>query len=231
MHFGRTSYMDVKEIAAASAVKLVKDRQIVGLGTGTTMRYALKEIAKRIYEDELEILCIPSSFDTQFLAIERGIPLTSLEEHQSIDIAIDGADEMDENLNLIKGRGAAQTREKIIAKHAKRFIVIMDESKIKKKLSMPVPVEVLPFAWKVVEKELKKLKGTSNLRKAENKAGPVITDNGNFILDVDFGEIRNPKKLEEEINAIAGVIENGIFPDMASEVHVGTKKGVVIKHR
>ncbi len=223
--------MDLKEIAAASAVKLIKDGQIVGLGTGSTMRYALKEIARRIYENELEILCIPSSLDTQFLAVESGIPLTSLEEHQSIDIALDGADEVDGNLNLIKGGGAAHTREKIIARHAKKFIVIIDESKIKEKLIMPVPVEVLPFAWKVVEKELKKLKGISKLRKAESKAGPVITDNGNFILDVDFGEIRNPKKLEGEINAISGVIENGIFAGMASEVHVGTKKGVIIKRR
>lgn len=223
--------MDLKEIAAASAVKLIKNRQVIGLGTGTTMRYALKEIAKRIYRDELDILCIPSSLDTQFLAVENGIPLTSLEEHQSIDIAIDSADEVDDDLNLIKGGGAAHTREKIIARHAKRFIIIVDESKLKKKLSMPVPVEVLPFAWKVVEKELKKLRGVSNLRKAGNKAGPVITDNGNFILDADFGEIRNPKKLEEGINAIAGVIENGIFADIVSEAHIGTKKGVVIKRR
>ncbi len=221
--------MNLKEIAAASAVKLIKDGQIVGLGTGSTMRYALKEIARRIYEDELEILCIPSSLDTQFLAVESGIPLTTFEEHQSIDIAIDGADEADGVLNLIKGGGAAHTREKIIARHAKRFVVIVDESKVKNKLSMPVPVEVLPFAWKVVESELKKLKGIPKLRKAESKAGPVITDNGNFVLDVDFGEIRNPKKLEEEINAIAGVIENGIFAGMASEVHVGTKKGVIVK--
>lgn len=221
--------MDLKEIAAVSAVKLVKDGQIVGLGTGATMRYALKEIARRMYEDELEILCIPSSFDTQFLAVESGIPLTTLEEHQSIDIALDGADEVDGDLNLIKGGGAAHTREKIIARHARKFIVIVDESKVKTKLSMRVPVEVLPFAWKVVEKDLRKLRGTSVLRTAANKAGPVITDNGNFILDVDFGKIRNPKKLEEEINAIAGVVENGIFAGMASEVHVGTKKGVIIK--
>ena len=195
------------------------------------MHYALKEIARRIYEDELEVLCIPSSLDTQFLAVESGIPLTSLEEHQSIDIVIDGADEVDRDLNMIKGGGAAHTREKIIAGRARRFVVIVDESKIKKRLSMQVPVEVLPFAWKVVEKELKKLKGISKLRKADNKAGPVITDNGNFILDVDFGEIRNPKKLEGEINAIAGVIENGIFAGMASEVYIGTRKGVVIKRK
>lgn len=224
-------HRDLKEIAAISAVKLIKDEQVVGLGTGSTVYYVIKEISNRIYEDELKVLCIPTSIKTQLLAIENKIPLTSLYEYQEIDISIDGADEVDKHLNLIKGGGAAHTREKIVASCSKKFVVVVDESKLSENLSKPVPVEALPFSWGVVKERLKYLKGIAELRISKEKAGPVITDNGNFILDVSFGAIRNPKKLEGEINSIIGVIENGIFPGMTSEVHVGTKEGVKILRR
>lgn len=218
----------LKHAAAKSACSLVKDGQVLGLGTGSTMTYLIEELSRRVYEEELEVTCIPTSRGTELLAREKGLPIATLEEHHPIDLAIDGADQVAGNLDLIKGGGAAHTREKIVASLARRFIVIVDEGKLSEKLSLPVPVEVLPFSWKAVAEELREMKGRVELRQGSGKAGPVITDNGNYVLDVAFGVIENPGKLEAEINLIKGVIENGIFPGMAHEVHVGTKNGVKV---
>ncbi|MFQ6137408.1 MAG: ribose-5-phosphate isomerase RpiA [Candidatus Hydrothermarchaeales archaeon] len=218
--------MNLKELSAISAVKLVEDGQILGLGTGSTMYYAIREIGRRIREEGLEILGIATSIATEKLAKENGIPLTTLQEHQGIDIDIDGADQVDKDLNLIKGGGGAHFREKIVALCAKKFVVIVDESKLVEKLDMPVPVEVLPFAWRIVSNSLGGLNGNPKLRLLNDQ--PFITDNKNLILDVDFGVIRDPGNLEGEINSIVGVIENGIFTGLTSEVHVGTRDGVKI---
>jgi ribose 5-phosphate isomerase A len=218
----------LKQAAARSACSLIKDGQILGLGTGSTVAYLIEELSRRVYEEELEVTCIPTSRGTELLAREKGLPLTTLEEHRDIDLAIDGADQVARSLDLIKGAGAAHTREKIVAVLARRFIVIVDEGKLSEKLSLPVPVEVLPFSWKAVAERLGAMKGRAELRQGSGKAGPVITDNGNYILDAAFGVIENPEKLEAEINLIKGVVENGIFPGMAHEVHVGTKNGVKV---
>lgn len=221
----------LKQAAAQSACSLIKDGQILGLGTGLTVNYLIEELSRRIYKEEFEIACIPTSDGTELLAREKGIPLATIDERRDIDLAIDGADQVARSLDLIKGGGAAHTREKIVAALARRFVVIVDEGKLSEKLSLPVPVEVLPFSWRAAAERLEAMKGRAVLRQGYRKAGPVVTDNGNYILDVDFGVIENPEKLEREINLIKGVIENGIFPGMAHEVHVGTKNGVKVLRR
>lgn len=215
--------MDLKEVAAASAVSLVRDGQILGLGTGRTVGRALKLLARRIRDEELEIMGVPTSIATEKEARRLGIPLTTLQEHPALDLDIDGADQVSRRLDLIKGGGGAHFREKIVALASKKFYVIIEEGKLAEALDIPVPVEVLPFSWSLTRKWLDAKGADSKLRKVGGK--PVVTDNGNFILDADFGRIEDPKALEAEINSISGVVENGIFADMACEVHVGTKKG------
>jgi ribose 5-phosphate isomerase A len=220
---------NLKLEAAVSACRLIRDGQVVGLGTGSTVSYLIYELSQRIKEEELKLLGIPTSKGTEALAREAGIPLTTFEEHRNIDITIDGADQVSAKLDLIKGGGAAHTREKIVATQAKRLVIIVDEGKLSEKLNIPVPVEVLPFSWKVTAGLLAAMGGKPSLRGL--KSGPVITDNGNYILDVDFGEIRDPENLESRINSVIGVVENGVFPGMAYEVHVGTANGVKILRR
>lgn len=218
----------LKRIAAESAVREVHDGDVVGLGTGSTTYYAIRALGERVREEGLSIKAIPTSVDTRIHALEFGIPITTFEEFEQVDIAIDGADQISEKLELVKGGGGALFREKVVASNAKRFIVIADESKLTKRLNMPVPIEVLPFAWRVAERALIKMGAkTVAMRQAKGKVGPLITDNGNYILDADFGKIYEPEKLETEINKIVGVLENGLFPSsMVSEVHLGTKQGV-----
>ncbi len=218
--------MNLKEMAAVSSVSLVRDGQILGIGTGSTVHYALGELARRIREEGLEVLGIPTSIATEGSARELDIPLTTLQEHPRVDLAIDGADQVDRGLDLIKGGGGAHYREKLVALASERFVVIVDGSKVSEELNIPVPVEVLPFSWSLAEKGLRDMGGKPELRLSGGK--PFLTDNGNFILDVEFGVIEDPKRLEGEINSIAGVNENGLFPGLAQEVHVGTKGGVKV---
>lgn len=214
--------MELKRIVGYEAAGLVEDGDVVGLGTGSTTHYFIKKLGERVKEEEIEVMGIPTSYQSFFLANESGIPLTTLNEHD-IDIAIDGADEVDPDLNLIKGGGAAHTMEKIVDSSAARFVVIVDSSKMVNQLgSMPVPVEVLPEALRIVRRKIELMDGSPNLRMAERKDGPVVTDNGNFVLDVTFEGIGNPWDLEVELNSIPGVVENGIFSGLADEVLVGT---------
>ena len=219
--------MNLKELAAKSAVGLVKDGQIVGLGPGSTAEFAIKEIARRIKDEGLDVVGIPTSIATERMAESLGIPLSTLKEHPEIDIDIDGADQVDGVLQLIKGGGGAHTREKAVAKHSARFVVIVDETKIVDTLNMPIPVEVTPDSWKSVAKELNSLGGAPKLRIISQE--PFITDNDNYVIDADFGALTGPGALEKDINSIKGVIDNGIFVGLASEVHIGTESGVKIK--
>ena len=209
--------------AAVEAVNNVERDMVVGLGTGRTVEYAIKEMGRKVREEGLEILGVPTSYQTLHLAVKEGIPLTTLDEHPLLDSAIDGADEVDSRLNLLKGAGGALTREKIVDANARIFIVIVDEDKLVDKLGKnhQVPVEVLPFALAPVELSLKRLGGKPLLRLGEKKMGPVITDNGNFIVDVDFGLIENPEELDREIHQVPGVLETGLFPGFADIVYVG----------
>lgn len=214
-----------KKAAAIEATKLVKSGQVVGLGTGSTVRYAIIELGRRVREEDLDIVGIPTSYQSMMLAAEVGIPLTNLFETPSIDIAIDGADQVDFELNLIKGGGAAHTREKVVDSLAKQFVVVVDETKVVEKLGkkQPVPVEVLPFALPAVVRKLEELGGKPSLRMASEKDGPVVTDNGNFVVDVDFGVIENPAELDQKVRSIPGVVETGLFIGLADVVFVGCK--------
>jgi ribose 5-phosphate isomerase A len=215
-----------KRAAGVAASEVVESGMIVGLGTGSTVAYAIRELGRRVREEGLEILGVVTSYQSEMLAIEAGIPLTTLAQHPELDLAIDGADQIDSDLYAIKGGGAAHTREKIVSASAKRFLVVADESKISAQLDRPVPVEVLPFAKELVMKKIKELGGEPELRLALRKDGPVITDNGNFILDSSFGVIKDPEGLSFQLSAIPGVIEHGIFSNV-DELYIGKKDGSV----
>ncbi|BDZ71565.1 ribose-5-phosphate isomerase RpiA [Methanobacterium petrolearium] len=205
---------------------MVNDGQILGLGTGSTSHYFIQKLGNRIMEEELDIMGIPTSYQSFFLARDCKIPITTLDEHLP-DLAVDGADEVDPQLNLIKGGGAAHTLEKIVDSAADKFLVIVDESKKVEKLGdFPVPLEVIPSAYRPVTEQVKAAGGVPSLRMAQMKDGPVITDNNNFVVDVQFKEIPNPKELEIELNSIPGVVENGVFAGIADQVLIATSNGV-----
>lgn len=215
-----------KRAAGIAASQIVKSGMIVGLGTGSTVAYTIKELGRRIKEEGLEILGVVTSYQSEILAIEAGIPLTTLAQHPELDLAIDGADQIDSNFYAIKGGGAAHTREKIVSFSAKRFLVVADESKTSSELDKVVPVEVLPFAKELVMKKIKELGGVPELRFAVRKDGPVITDNGNFVLDSNFGVIKDPVKLSLQLSSIPGIVEHGIFTNV-DELYIGKKDGSV----
>ncbi len=224
--------VNLKMKAAKAVIEYVKDGMVLGVGSGTTVTYFIEELGKRISKDNLEILTVPSSYDTRFKLVEKGIKITTLEEYSALDLAVDGADEIDQDLNLIKGGGGCLFLEKIVADAAEEFMVIADEGKLVGRLGEknPVPVEVHPFAFSHVVKRIESMGGKPVVRAAnKGKVGPVITDNGNFILDVKFHEIKDPKNLEKELNLIPGVIENGLFIDMVSCAIIATPQKVVIK--
>jgi ribose 5-phosphate isomerase A len=224
---------EAKKKTALEAVKHVKDGFIVGLGSGSTVTYTFQEIGKRIKNEDLRIFGVPTSYQAFMLATKHGIPTTTLDEHPELDLAIDGADQIDKNLNLIKGMGGALLREKIVATAAKQFIIVADESKMTDSLgkNQRVPIEVLPFAFSTVMSKIREMKGKPFLREGTNKVGPVITDNGNFIVDVDFGQIKNPKELEYRLKSIPGIIETGLFIGMADIAYIGTSTTVEILKR
>ena len=218
-----------KKASAISAVSLVRDGMIVGIGTGSTAAYAISELG-RLVSGGLDIMGIPTSYQSEMLAIEHNIPITTLLEHPEIDITLDGADQIDQNLVAIKGGGAAHTKEKVVASAASRVVLMVDSRKIASRLNHAVPIEVLPYSRKLVERQVRALGGMPNLRMAARKVGPVITDNGNFIIDADFGVIDDPERLNREINAVVGAVEHGIFLNV-DEVHVGTADGARVLKR
>ena len=218
---------ELKRLAGEKAVENIKDGMIIGLGTGSTVEYSLRKLGKLV-RDGLKIKGIPTSIHTKRIAKEEKIPLTTLKENPEIDITIDGADEVDSNLNLIKGGGGALTREKIIAFNSKKVIIVIDDSKVVKALGIdfPLPVEVTKFGWTSTKKTLEKLDCIVELRDImENE--PFITDNGNYILDCEFERIDDPPQLEMDINIIPGVVENGLFIGLVNEVIVGGKQGIL----
>lgn len=217
----------LKENVGKEAVKLIEDGQVVGLGTGSTTHFFIKHLGMRIQEEELDILGIPTSFQSLILARESGIKITSLDEHD-VDIAVDGADEVSSQLDLIKGGGAAHTIEKLVDSNAKKFVVIVDESKMVDTLGeFPVPVEIIPDSLRPVTNALIEMGGKPEIRMGIQKDGPVITDNGNFVLDTKF-DIDDPAKLAVELNSIPGVLENGIFAGITDKVIVGKMSGIEV---
>lgn len=224
---------EAKKSAALRAVsELVEDGMVIGLGSGTTMTYVVEELARRAREEGLEVLCIPTSYQVRYLALELGLKLTSLDEHPEPDLAIDGADQVDGRLDMIKGGGAALAREKVVDSCAKELAIVVDEAKLVGRLGekgMPVPVEVLPFALTPVLRKLKALGALrAEVREAgPGKVGPVVTDNGNFVVDAYFGPIEDPGELDRAIKALPGVVETGLFVGMADVLYVGTRSGEV----
>ena len=215
----------MKQIVADAAVKEIEDGMIIGLGSGSTAALMIKSLSERIRSGELkDIKGVPTSFQSEVLALELNIPLIDLASVTQIDLAIDGADEVDPYFQLIKGGGACHVREKLVASKADKLLIVVDETKLVQNLNQvfPLPVEVLPSAWKQVKEIILAMGGISNLRMATQKAGPIVTDQGNLILDVLFNKgIKNPKDLEISINNIPGVLENGLFVDLTDKVLVG----------
>ncbi|MFW9867220.1 MAG: ribose 5-phosphate isomerase A [Candidatus Thorarchaeota archaeon] len=222
-----------KKKAAIKAVEEnIKNNMIVGIGSGSTVIYAVQRLGELNKEKSLGLKCIPSSFQAYQLIIENELDLVSLEQYPEIDIDIDGADEIDENLNLIKGGGGCLVQEKIIASNSKKLVIIADFRKNSKVLGTNwkkgVPVEVIPMGYFPIMEKLRIIGGKPVLRMAKSKSGPLITDNGNFIIDVDFGEIKNPLELNSKILSIVGVVDTGLFIDMAFKAYIGDRDGSVI---
>lgn len=221
-----------KKAVGVRAASLVQDGMRVGLGTGSTTTHALLELGRRIREEGLDIVGTPTSFAAEMLARQQRIPLVSLDEVDALDIALDGADEVDPEFNLIKGRGAAQTREKIVESLAVEFVVLVDPSKMVERLGskFPVPVEILPMARTPVERALRRLGGHPELRLGGRKDGPVVTDQGLWILDCRFDRIDDPDGLDRAIKLLPGVLDHGLFIGMATRILVGHDDGTVREH-
>jgi ribose 5-phosphate isomerase A len=218
-----------KKMAALKAVEWVRDGMVIGLGTGSTAYYAIEVIGKLVKEGH-DLIGVPTSKNTEKLALEFGIPLTSLENVNDIDLTIDGADEVDLRLRLIKGMGGALLREKIVASVSRQEIVAVDDSKLVDVLGTksPLPVEVVPFGHKRAKEAIERLRCKAQLRGENN---PFVTDSGNYIYDCRFVRIENPEDLEKRLNLIPGVVENGLFIGLTTRVVIGTEKGVVVRER
>jgi len=209
-----------KRNAGYRAAGEVEDGMVVGLGTGSTVFFAMERLAERIEREGLAIDGVPTSYQAAIRARRYGIPLTSLDEHPELDIAIDGADQVDPALRLVKGRGAALLREKCVCDAARKIFIVVDPTKMVDTLNAPVPVEALPFALTPVSRRLASLGADPVLREGVKKDGPVVTDNGNFILDCDFKTITDPGRLEAEIASIPGALECGLFSAYAEKITV-----------
>ena len=222
-----------KQAAGRKAATLVRDGMRLGLGTGSTTAYALKAIGRRVREDGLAVEGVPTSFEAERLARTHGIPLTTLDEDPHLDLVVDGADEVDDRLRLIKGRGGAHAREKVVATQADRVVVVVDPSKLVDQLGeqAPLPVEVLPMAVTPVSRALEELGATPELRIATEKDGPVVTDQGFWILDARFPEgITAPADLNRTLGVRPGVLDHGLFLNLATDILVGRPDGTVDHH-
>ena len=215
----------MKQAVADAAVQQIRDGMVLGLGSGSTAALMIKALGAKLASGELQdIVAVTTSFQGEVLAAELNIPLLSLNAVQRIDLAIDGADEVDPGFQLIKGGGACHVQEKLVAARAETFVVVVDSTKLVDRLNLGflLPVEVLPGAWRQVQQQLASMGGSAELRMAQRKAGPVVTDQGNLVLDVKMNDgIGDPAALELAINNIPGVLENGLFVNLTDEVLVG----------
>jgi ribose 5-phosphate isomerase A len=218
-----------KKIAGEKAAGWIADGMHVGLGTGSTAAYAITELGRRIRDEGLRITGVPTSFAAERLAREHGIPLASLDEVEYLDFALDGADEVDPAFNLIKGRGGAHTRERVVAALARRFVVMVDASKLVRTLGekMPLPVEVLPMACAPVLRGLKELGAEPEVRTGSGKDGPTVTDQGFWIIDARFSGIADPRQLAATVRSLPGVLDHGLFVELATDVLIGAPDGTV----
>ena len=221
---------DAKRKAVLKALRPIKNGWIVGMGSGSTTAYAVSELGRITKSDRLQVSIVPTSHQVENLAIAHGLRIVSMNEAFTVDYAIDSADQVEQStLNLIKGGGAAMLREKVVDAAAHRLAVVVDETKLSRHLGgeQAVPLEVSPFAYKFVQAKVTRMGGRAKLRESSGKAGPVITDNGNFVRDSDFGKIEKPATLDRRLKAIPGVLETGLFIKMADVVYVGLSTGEV----
>lgn len=218
-----------KRRAGEHAADHVTEGMIVGLGTGSTAAFAIDALGQAV-DAGLDITGVPTSYQSRETARAAGIPLVALEDITHLDFAIDGADQV-AGLTLLKGGGAAHTREKIVAAAADQFHVVVDESKLADRLDQPVPVEILPDTRRVVAEAIREAGGEPELRGATGKDGPIVTDNGNLVLDCDFGQIEDPNALAVELSLLPGVVDHGLFVEMAHTVHIGSEQGVESRGR
>jgi len=224
---------NLKRNAAKSALDTLPSDGVIGLGSGSTVAYFAEQLGKMV-QNGVDLSVVPSSYQAYQLALEYDIPLTNLDQAPELELTVDGADEVDEELNLIKGGGGALLREKIVASASRKLIIIIDESKLVPSLGgdFLVPVEILPFSLGTVRRKIRSMGIEPVLRIAEKKMGPVVTDNGNFLLDLKFEEpLQNPLEISIDLKMIPGVIETGLFVNMTDQVHVGTEQGAYILDR
>jgi len=225
------SWVDnAKRRAVLKALQPVKNGWTIGVGSGTTTAYALAEISRLAKAKRLELSIVPTSHQIEHLAIAHGLKIRTINEVLTVDYAIDGADQVEvPSLNLVKGGGGAMLREKIVDSAAKRLAIVVDERKLTKHLGekQSIPLEVLPLAYKSVQVKITNLGGRARLRESAGKVGPVVTDNGNFILDADFGPIASPAQLDHKLKTFPGVLETGLFLKMVDCVYVGRRDGTI----
>ena len=218
-----------KERAAEAATEYVKNGMIVGLGSGSTSEFVVKKLGKMV-RSGLSIRGIPTSCVTKNLAEKEGIPLIDFSETMYIDLTIDGADEIDADLNMIKGGGSALLKEKIVASSSKEEIIVVSSEKFVNQLGkFPLPVEVIPFGWEVTFNQLEKLGGSPDLRLVQGQ--PLVTDQGNYIIDCNFQQISDAINLEQCLNMIPGVVENGLFINMCSKMILADGEKIIVKER
>jgi ribose 5-phosphate isomerase A len=224
--------MDAKQRAGARSVEFIEDGMTLGLGTGSTAYWMVERLGERVREEALRVRCVPTSRRTEEQARRLGIPLVTFTDVQELDLAIDGADEIGPNLALIKGGGGALLREKLVAKAARRFVVVADASKQVEALGrFPLPVEVVPFAWEVTARRVAEVTNTEPALRRDERGGAYVTDNGNYILDCRCGEIRDPDRMERELKLLVGVVECGLFVGMCDLAVVATEDAVEVIER
>ena len=221
---------EAKKRAAEAALDFVRDGQVLGLGTGSTAKYAIEAIS-RMVRGGLKLTGVPTSSATALLARSLGIPLVDMNEIKTIDLTIDGADEVDPGFNMIKGGGGALTREKLVAIASHRRVILVDESKLVGVLGQtrPLPVEVLPFSWAMTSRRLQQLGCIPRLRLVTEIS--FLTDNGNYILDCTFPGIVEPAKLEKDIKLVPGVVESGLFIHLADTIVIGYDDRTEVRER
>jgi ribose 5-phosphate isomerase A len=223
--------LEARRRVGEAAAALVKDGMVVGLGTGSTAACAIERLGRRVADEKLKIVGVPTSFSAAELARKAGLEIRALGDVARVDLALDGADEIGPGLALIKGGGAAHAQEKVVAADAERFVVLADESKVVARLGVgwPVPIEVLGFALRPVARALERLGAKPELRRGSGKDGPVVTDHGNLVLDAKFAAIDDPAALARELDAIPGIVEHGLFVGLADEALVGSLRDGTVR--
>jgi ribose 5-phosphate isomerase A len=217
--------LNLKKVAGEKAAEYVQNGMTLGLGTGSTVQYFVEKLGEMVGEG-LDVVGVPTSKRTEELARKVGVPLSTLEETPALDLTVDGADEVDPNLNLIKGMGGALLREKMVASSSREFIVIADDSKVVERLGTksPLPVEVTQFGWTSVKEWIAKLGSIPKRRMIEGN--PYLTDNQNYLLECEFKGIDDPYALDASLHKLPGVVETGLFLDLTCRVIIGKESGV-----